>query len=64
MGVSDQLHAPATLLQVPTEYEVGLTPEAVWTLQRIEKSLTPAGNPTQAVQPVARGCTVGDYSYD
>jgi hypothetical protein len=53
-----QLHAPAVL---PPEIEPSVPTvdatwalEPVWTRQRREKSLVPAGNRTPAVQPIAR----------
>jgi hypothetical protein len=57
MGVSSQFHAPIALsrgkqLPVPIG-EAGWAPEPVWTLWRKEKSLTPLGNQTVAVQPAA-----------
>jgi hypothetical protein len=49
MRVSGQFHNLTTLLSgketpVLVDQEAGCPPEAVWTLLRCEKSLTPAGN--------------------
>jgi hypothetical protein len=58
MKVSGQLHDPTALPAVkeppiPIGYVVWWTPEPVWTLWRREKILTPAGNQTAVVYPVA-----------
>jgi hypothetical protein len=56
MEVSGQLHAPAALPRgkslIIHWIRGGVGPEPVWALRRREKSLTPAGNRTQAVQPL------------
>jgi hypothetical protein len=49
--VSGEFHAPAALPSgeqppVPIVEEVGWVPEPDWTLQRRDKHLAPAGNPT------------------
>jgi hypothetical protein len=56
---SGQLHAPTALPPekeppIPIGKEAGWTPESVWMLRRREKYLTPAGNRTPAVHPLAR----------
>jgi hypothetical protein len=63
MEASGQLHAHAALpprkeSRVPSGQEAGWAPDPVWTLWSREKSLSPAGNQTRAVHPVA-GC----YTY-
>jgi hypothetical protein len=62
MEASGQLHAPAALPSgkeppVPMEQEAGWAPEPAWTLWSKEKCLSPAGNRTPAVQPVAHRYT-------
>jgi hypothetical protein len=58
MEVNGQLHAPAALSTgkeplIPIVYEVGWTPEPMWTLWSTETSLAPPGKRTPVVQPVA-----------
>jgi hypothetical protein len=54
--VSGQLHGPALnhrkKTPVPIGWKVGWAPRPVWTICSREKSLVPAGNRNQAVQPV------------
>jgi hypothetical protein len=52
MEVSNQLHASAVLLPkkespISIGQEIGVAPEPVWTLWRIEESFAIAGNRTQ-----------------
>jgi hypothetical protein len=58
MEVSGPLNALGALplgkeSSIPIEYEVGRAPEAVWTLWKKIKDLTPARNPTPLLQPIA-----------
>jgi hypothetical protein len=68
METTGQLHAPATLLPrkehpVPIGYDAGQAPEQVWMLWSIN-NLTPTGNQTSAIQPVARHyIEVSNYKY-
>jgi hypothetical protein len=56
--MSGQLHVLAVLPQgketsVPIVYEAGCATEAAWKLWSTEKYLSPAGNRTPVVEPVA-----------
>jgi hypothetical protein len=58
MEVSGQLHVPVPLIPgkeppVSTGQKAERDPEPVWTLWSTEKFLTPTGNQTPAVQPLA-----------
>jgi hypothetical protein len=58
MEVSGQLHASAAIspekeTMVPIGWEVGWAPEPGWILRSRVKSVSPAGNPNAAFQPVA-----------
>jgi hypothetical protein len=59
MEMSNQLHAPASLLPgkqppIPVGEETAWAPERIWTLWSTEKSLVSAGNRTPTVQSVTR----------
>jgi len=59
MEMSGQLHAPAALLPVPTELEVGWAPEPVWTRWRRRKAPAPAGNrKSNRARPARRLLTI------
>jgi hypothetical protein len=58
MEVNSQIHSPAVLPMgkeppVHIGMQVGWTPEPVWTLWSREKILSPTGNRTSTVQPIA-----------